>query len=274
MDAEKVFALWRRVLRDDAMREAVFGEPPATGGTVRLSPEDSAIAAVLAPHREAAYWPLHGYRFRLVHMLTSDLCTHASTTLGVLEAFGRDPRVLTRRFLEHVGWRDYGWYIGEACRDFFAFLAEELGDSINGLSDVLALETTRLALLARLAEVPPASWAGRGENRLDETTHYCQSPAAAGITLDHDVSRWLAAPESAREQAPERGPFHVVVYLTSLDEPPMYAALGDREKKLFDMMATPLTLAEASARFGDRDGSRSTRAALTGLLDLGIVRSA
>src|SRR5690606_20354940 len=92
MDAEKVFRLWRRVLRDQEYGDAVLAADREV--LAGRDPDERAIALALREHREAAYWPREGYRYRVISAIHAALCAHAPLTERLLAARGVDQRAL------------------------------------------------------------------------------------------------------------------------------------------------------------------------------------
>jgi hypothetical protein len=238
-----------------------------------LSPEERQIVLAFREHRRAAYWPVQGYRFRLVQAFEAALVSQAPLAAAVLRAHGHDLRPIAERFGASIGWRDYGRHLGRAARDLLAFVADALAEQVAGLRDLVTLETTKLELLARLSDLPAQHWAApEHPEALDETCRYRCSPAAALLRVDRDLSPWFDAPELAGERVPAVGPSHMVVYLDSLDEPPQYAGLSDDAATVFAALHEPLLPEEVAAYLGTPPAVRRARHAMTALLDIRVIR--
>ena len=164
--AEAMFRLWRRVLAEErfsrAAAECTLHRDAAALG---LSADELALLGVLLRDRDAAYWPISGYRFRIVDYTRDVLPSEAPFTAAVLRAAGHDLQQLAVQYLEATGYRDFGPYMVRACRallDHLAPLVEGHGPHAlavpAGTLDVMRLDRAIGELKEQLAELPAASW--------------------------------------------------------------------------------------------------------------------
>jgi hypothetical protein len=258
--------VWRRLLREDTLWNAA---DPATRAPL-LSREEREIVSAFAAHREAAYWPVQGYRYRQVQQLMSDLGVSAPLTTTVLRAHGRDLKPHVQRHFERTGWRDFGWRSEQGCDAFLSHLATQLSSEITGLSELIALEQAQLRLLIRLSDRTPERWPRPASPTVSEHAQYQRSPAATTMTSARDLSPWLEAPEEAHLVVPNAARQHLIVYLPSPDEPPRIAALSEDANVLFDALADALTLRDAVALLPDASGARA-HATLVALAETGVL---
>jgi hypothetical protein len=260
--------VWRRLLRDDTLWDDA-GEP-ATAAP-ELSLEEREILSAFSAHREAAYWPVEGYRYRQIQQLMADVAASAQVTTAVLRAHGHDLKPHVQRYLEQTGWRDFGCYAEQGCDAFLTYVATELSACITGLSDLIALDQAQLRLLIRLADLPPERWAPRASLELSDSARYQRSPAASAITSERDLSPWLEASERAHLVVPRVFRQHLLVYLPSLGHMPQIAAINEDAALLFEALADARTVTDAGALLGGATGTARARGAIGALNQLGVL---
>ena len=275
MNAEALYRLWRRVLREDAL--ALAARAPdfaARAGNFGLSAEEAEAAMALLRNPDAAYWPIQGYRFRLWENTVQVLRGVAPLTASVLSALGHDVGQLVRRFLPATGWRDHGPYMMRACLELLSFLAaDEAVVSTAGVSDIIALDIATVTLQKRLSTQAPAAWMPPPTPPiLADEGSYERVPNAIAVRLAHDVLPWLEAPEEAASTPLQPGPRHLLVWLPSVAQMPEYALLSDTAYQLYESMSSPLSLARAIASVADADAEERVRSALQRLLNIGVIR--
>jgi hypothetical protein len=272
MDAEKVLDLWRRVLRSDSLQRELFAEGDRLASHSALPAADRAFASALAEHRTAVRWPIEGFRYRLIDQWVTDLETTTPVTTAVLGARGLDLRSLATRYLQATGWPDPGALSMGACRDLLGFLAGEIPPADADLHDLISLESLVVRQLITLAASPPITWTKLATSRHDPALAYHQSPAAAAITLGHDLRPWLGDADRTSAIRMKAAVSHYAVLIESPDHAPEILALDHTEKALFDAFGDPAPFAEAlnTARLAPGDGAK----AMDSLLELGLVRPA
>jgi hypothetical protein len=276
MDAEKVFAVWRRILREEALSEAFFHQDfPARAPSFGLTPEEIEIALTYHKNLTGSRWAFEGYRFRMVRVAVYALQVGAPLTVNVLEASGRDMQSLARDFLVDVAWRDDGPFVYRTCADALAYLrALPSLAAIPALTDVMALESEAVALVRRLAELPAASWTtGSDAPAPAPGSRYQRTGNGVIVTTEHAIGPWLEDMEQAGKAPPEPVRQHLLVYLKSPAENLGYAVLSKTGKALLDALAEPRSLAEATKAIEPLDGGKSARALLRRFLELGVLRA-
>lgn len=275
MNAEAMYRLWQRVLRDDAL--ALAARAPdfvAHAGNFGLSTEEAEAAMELQRSPDAAYWPIEGFRFRLWETTVQVLCGVTPLTATVLAAHGHDAGQLIHRFLPATGWPDNGPYMMRTSLEILSFLqADEAIASTPGLGDIIALDMATVSLQQRLSGQPPEAWmAPPTPPILDDEASYERLPNGIAVTLAHDILPWLGAPEEAATTALEPGPRHLLVYLPSVAQMPEYALLSDTAHRVYEAMSVPVSLERAIALFDDPDAEERVRSALQRFLNMGVVR--
>lgn len=276
MDAEKVFRLWRRVLRDPAYGDAVLGvDGRACIADLGLDAEEEAIVMALREHREAAYWPREGYRYRVISVAHVELHAHAPLTALLLDAYGVDLRALATRFAAATGWRDDGHHAYRTCLDFLAYIPgdPELPE-LAGLRDVLAVDAATCRLLRHVATLPPDHWhPPELAGELIEGRRYQRSPLTMGVEVEHAVTGWLEQLDEPGRVPLAREPQRIVIQFVSAEERPDYMNLGPTTYAMYQALQHPLPLDQAVAVLGQEPEAEAlARATLRNLVQADIVR--
>ena len=277
MDAEKVYRLWQRVLRDQEYGDAIL----APDGRERLADlgldaDEQAIALALHEHREAAYWPREGYRYRVISGAHGALLGYAPLTARLLTAHSVDLRELATRFAATTGWRDDGPYAYRSCLDFLAYL--ETNDAalpaIAELRDAVALDAATCHLLRRVATLPPdqrQAAAQPGELRAGQ--RYRRSPSTAAIVVEHAISAWLEQADAIGKVPLAEEPQYILLQFTSMEEMPDYLIIGPNMYAIYQALERPLSLDQAAAVLGQGpDAERAARSAMSSFLEMDIIR--
>jgi SAM-dependent methyltransferase len=276
MDAEALFRIWRRILREDALQQAVFAPDfRERADELGLSPEELELAAEFRAHADLAHWALDGYRYRLVSATVSRVRANAPMVVSVLHAHGHALRTVAERFQAAIGWRDDGLNFHRTTCDFLNHVRDDAAFAgIPGLADAVALEHASNQLLRRVAGLPPQAWvAPPTPPLLDHEARYECAPGAIAVTLEHVLTPWIEDPAQAGAAAVEPGRQHILVYLTSLAMWPGYVGLTPAGKSIFDRLQEgPLSLVEVTALLGSSQAEARARSLLIRFLNLGVIR--
>lgn len=81
MRAQTVCHVWRRLLREVPVQQALFEVAPLHAGGAGLSEEEQDVANAYARRADHARWFVTNYRYRLTHSLLNALDTGAPLTL-------------------------------------------------------------------------------------------------------------------------------------------------------------------------------------------------
>ena len=105
MDAEQVWKLWRRLLRDETLQQQLFQAQGATQWLQHFPEDERTILQAYAGQFDRVKWFVENYQFRLVNSFTNALETGAPLTLRALINIG----------LVYVA-TQMGWVVAEAGR--------------------------------------------------------------------------------------------------------------------------------------------------------------
>jgi len=242
MKAQTVWHVWRRILREAPLQQAVFEGTrlPATG--LGLSEEEQDVANAYARTADRAKWFVVNYRYRLTNSLLNALDTGAPLTLRALLHKGLDLQALGEEFLEAQGWKDYGPYVYAYCAEVLDFLAGHEGTaSPAGLRDLIGLEASVVALMRGLA--PAVATPARPAAPLLHRT-----PQARDHRSAHRLSAWLRDKTQLGRGDLAVGVEHYLVHLPSLEGTHKLALLPARAAEVLTALHAPCTRDQLSAR--------------------------
>jgi hypothetical protein len=239
MEAQTVWRVWRRILQEDEFQEHLFTASSDTLATrFGLNEEELEIVKAYAATPQRTQWFITNYRFRLTNSFVNALDTGAPLTLRALLAQDLPIKALAQRFLDEVGWHDYGPNVLTFCAAALAFLKEDVVTTKpEGLRDLIDLEAASVSLIQRLAS--------------DSTTS--QSILAIGkdqvslngkgvvVTTFHTLTPWLKDKSLLGRGDLEPIPQHFLIYLSAMDEAYKLAGLSQRGAQLLNILTKPMT---------------------------------
>ncbi|WP_441251311.1 hypothetical protein [Kitasatospora sp. McL0602] len=268
MKAEEVWRLWRRILREPALSDAVIAaEVAERAAEFGLTPEETAIAAQYAANGKGVAWAVDAYRFRLVRVTRYAVAEGAPLTALALEQLGQDLPALARSYVEASGWTDRGPYVYTVTADYLDHLRRTLDTpgaaSAPGLFDIIALEYAGALLVARHAAGPPVAaadgtaprWTGRG----------------ALVRVGHDILGWLADPQQTDLTALPAQPRQIVVRLDGSPDHYSLNGIGESAALVAEALATGADLPEIAALVGLDPADAGLRGLLETFADWGLV---
>lgn len=249
---QRVWQVWRRLLRDDEWREALVSgawEPRLAG----LSPEDCAVVEDYASTPEATRITTTMFRRRTRTVARSSLSLVAPFSKRLLDQTGDDRREeITLAYTRASGYADDG---PNFCRTALRFIGvlrdQEEFRAQPGWSDVLALDEASLRLQLRLGlddawQGPRASDAGfdpeAGESydALDGWLMEALDHFELAKT-EHDLTAWLQAPGTALgKTALAPGPCHWAVLLANREDSVEYAQITADAARALMALRAPL----------------------------------
>lgn len=240
MNAQTVWHVWRRLLREVPLQQALFEGAPLPPGGAGLSEEEQDVANAYARMADRARWFVTNYRYRLTNSLLNALDTGAPLTLRALMHKGLDLQELGEQFLDAQGWKDYGPYVYAYCADALDFLAGHAGTaSPAGLRDLIGLEASVVALMRGLAAEPQASPDARLLHRTARARDYRSA---------HRLSAWLRDKAQLGRGDLAAGVEHYLVHLPDLEGAHKLALLPARAAELLAALHTPCLRGELSIR--------------------------
>jgi SAM-dependent methyltransferase len=277
MDVSKALQVWKRILREDALFEALeSADFKDRLSQLELTRDEFEIALAYARHGGLIKFPRSYFQFAAQQQVLVAASQHAPLTVTLLMGQGCNLDELALGHLRARGWPDYGPYLCRGCEEFLGYLLErsELA-AIPGFEDVVALEIANVSLLGRLSNIAAELWiAPETPDLFEIEALYQRTPGAVALTLDHIITPLLMDPEGAGGEPLEPGCQHFLVFLTSVDEEVGYAVLQDEAKIIFDALDQPRSLSEAAALLGgDPEQAREdAHSALIRFLNLGVIR--
>jgi hypothetical protein len=207
LDARTVWHAWRRVMREDAVQDAMFsGTLAERADELGLSPAEREVVEAYATTPAGTRFFIESFRFRMASSFLNALETAAPLTHRLMRTHQVDLDALGAEFLESVGWRDFGPYVYTYGREVLHFLlAHPRMSALRGLPDVVAIELAAVEITIASSETAPdfTPLAGR----------YRASSVVTSVTTRLDVSGML---RSGSVEFPD-GPKTFLVYLSPPD---------------------------------------------------------
>jgi hypothetical protein len=242
MDARTVWEVWRRILREVPLQRALFsGSATDLASRFGLSAAEEEIARAYAGNSVGATWFVTTYRFRLTNSFFNALETGAPLTLRALLANRFDLKMLGERFLDEVGWRDYGPHVYTYCRDALAFLGRQPDIAgIPGIQDLMGLEGAAVEMFRGLAAQAAAPGAQNGL--------LWRTPSARLYRAPRRISEWLRDKTLVGRHHATPGRESILVYLPDSDSTHRFVAISDRAADIYDALIQPARRDELSAR--------------------------
>ncbi|MGW7410991.1 hypothetical protein [Streptomyces sp. NPDC054863] len=237
MEASVVWRVWRRILREPGLREAVLGgriDERATA--LGLDASEAEVARAYAEHPAGTEMFVHSYRFRLVSSFFNALETVAPLTHRALLANGVDLRAIAVDLLDRRAWVDSGPFVYAFGRQILDHLAaDEALMKITGLADLIGLERAAADVVVSAGTGPTTDdrgvSAGTGPTTDDRgsTAGRWRVCAPCGIhSSDRDLSEWLRDSGAVGRSVPPAVPRHYVVFLPALDHARRIVAVPHR----------------------------------------------
>lgn len=284
MQAEKVWQVWRRIMREAPLAEAVHsGAVLERAWELGLGEEEARIAGAYADSGKRAEWFVTNYRYRLVSSVGYALETCAPLTWRVLMAHDFEPRELGERVLDGIGWQDDGPFVYRMTARILAFLDRELSPNVHGLADTIAVDRASVALIRTLSTAPEESPL-RSSGRLDEAAiekHASASDEAPLVCTGmgaiaktaHQLSDWLRKPAAIGREALTAGPQTFLVYLPNFESTRKIARLSMLGSSVFELLEKPCSRGAIEAALGREAGDTALTKILRQLLAYGVVRA-
>ncbi|MCM1951396.1 hypothetical protein NC315_39515 [Streptomyces sp. G2] len=267
MKASETWHVWRRILREPALADAVVaGTVAQRAHEFGLDPAQARIAAEYAANGDGVKWAIEGYQYRLTRVTRHAVAEGAPLTASALEQLGHDLPALATAFVEDSGWTDWGPYVYRTTTAYLDYLEHTLkqdGAAAEALFDLVRLERAGARLVALHADGPEGSdsaatvdcgadlrWTGRG----------------AVVRVERDIMGWLGNPRGHDLAAAEQ---HTQTFLVRLDgskDHYTFTAIGDAAALAIGALARGTDVEGTAALLGvgpSDDGLRQLVATLT-----------
>jgi hypothetical protein len=252
-DARLVYAVWQRLITDEALCDAVIdnrlgeGEPSA-----QLDPDELAIARAFGAD-PGFRWAVENLRYRATTMVVRNLEKRMPVTARLLTGGNEDWLWdLASEYLGRHGWRDLGHRYNAECLRFGEFVTRQvarrrvLGDACMA---ALAYESGILSVLVRASEQdgwPAMADGGRGWRPR-------RNPNAVIVDLPVDLVAWLGSGDGPPVPA-SQAPVALVMYMPVVDRPVQIERLDGADKAILNAVSGRSTLAELISEIGEREG--------------------
>ncbi|MBI0293378.1 hypothetical protein JBE04_02445 [Streptomyces sp. PRKS01-29] len=271
MEAAVVWRVWRRILRESAVRDVVFGgRLDERAGVLGLDAAEVEVARAYAEHPAGARMFVHSYRFRMVSSFFNALETVAPLTHRALLANEVDLRAVAHDLLDRREWADSGPYVYSFGREILDHIAADTSlGRIDGLTELVALEGAAADVVVSAAGADPKDAreepAGSLRLRLPCRAH----------TGHRDLSEWLRDPAALGRTSPAVRIRHYVIFLPSLDDARRIVAVPHRAADMVRILARyPVDLphlAAELARRGHPAAPEQDQRTLARLVRMGLV---
>lgn len=279
MDAQLVWNLWRRILRNDHLVAGVFdGARDEATQVAGLTADERAILTDYLSTREATDTNIGMYRRGLVRNGLAALAL-LPMTQRLLDASGLDQDAVAEDVARAAGYADRGPNVWSIAGDFAAHLATlpEFDGPVQ--QDVLALDAATAALARRLGAQQPVAWpeeaaatvsgddpsVGRG------STRFVTGGAAALASSRHDLTAWIENQDDFDAgQELDVSPRHWLIYFPAVEASHTYAELSPRAGRVFTLLSVPRTATELSSALGDMTTTEVVDV-IDSLAELGVV---
>jgi hypothetical protein len=253
MQAQSVWNVWRRILREESLQQALFDPPDgklqedALLSVYGLRNDELTAACSYAEQADRAKWFVLNYRFRLANSFLNALEVGAPLVLRTLLNKGVDVNQLGCEFLDRHRWKDFGPYVYTYCAEALMFLeCHEVSKEIKGFRDLIGLENIVITLMRDLSTLPPypSAEAQLGLLRL--------SPYAYRYSSDHHLSPVLRNKNILGhidfEKLPNHQQEHYLVYLPNPESLHKYVLLPQRAVEILAALADPCPCAQLPQR--------------------------
>jgi len=254
MNPQIVWNVWRRIMRESVLQNALFNtaEADRNWNAFSFSNEEKMIAQDYAKNAERAKWPVVNYRYRLSNSFLNALESGgASMVLRSLLAKKIDIRDLGEEFLELKGWKDYGPYVYTYCFEALNFLlTHEATKEPNGLRELISLEKTVAELMIGLSK--------NQEKPTGNPLLLRREPSAMHYQSQVQLSQWLRDKSQLGITDTEKGIENFLVYLPNLDSTHRFTMLTPRAVELYQILENPCLYSELPALLENNGYAGST----------------
>jgi len=207
MEARTVWRVWRRVLREEPLWDAMFSDRLAERAKeLRLTPAEREIAERYAQTPTGTRFFITNYRYRMTSSFINALETSAPLTHRLLRVHSVDLGALAARFLDTVAWRDFGPYVYTFGGQILDHLLEQPElVALPGLAELVAIERAGVRITIDAADAP--------DDTGPEPAAYRAIRPVETVHCAVDVSGWLRDGSTVGREPPVQRPRWYLVYL-------------------------------------------------------------
>jgi hypothetical protein len=268
MEACTVWQVWRRVLREEPLQDAMFsGRLAEQAESLQLAPAERAVAEDYARNPAGTRFFITNYRYRMVSSFLNALETSAPLTHRLLRAHSEDLDTLATRFLDTVQWLDFGPYVYTYGGKILNYLLEQPDlAALHGLPELVAIEQAGVRITIDAADAP--------NNTGPEPGAYLAIGPLATVQCALDVSAWLRdGSRLGREPAPARSRWYLV-YLRPPHLQRRIVTVPPLAVDIVEALRTPRSSTQLTAVLDDMNSHRGPAdemVLLPKLVGLGVV---
>jgi hypothetical protein len=253
MQAQSVWRVWRRILREESLQQALFNPPSgkpqedSLSSDYGLQNDELKAACSYAAQADRAQWFVLNYRFRLANSFLNALEVGAPLVLRAL--LNRDINInqLGCEFLDRHGWKDFGPYVYTYCSEALIFLDNHtVSKEFAGFRSLIGLEASVVALMRDLEKLPPypATETNQGPLRLSPYAHRYSSNHRLSPVLRNKNNLGHIDCEKLQDDQQE----HYLIYLPNPESSHKYALLPQRGAEILEALAEPCPYEQLSQR--------------------------
>jgi hypothetical protein len=238
MDAQTVWNVWRRILREDGFYGRLFSDSDdKLSKDFFLNEKELEIAKIYASTPQQTQYFITNYRFRLSNSFINALDTGSPLTLQSLLAKNVSITDLSRQFFDEVKWRDYGPNVLTLCSDILRFLKSNIITSKpEGFRSLIDLESSSIDLLRKLASQSPAIQF----NHVVKPDQAVSNKNSMTVKVAHILTPWLKDKLLLGTAELERFPQYFLIYLPVKDEHYKLAAISERGTQILGILDEPM----------------------------------
>lgn len=264
MNAQTVWLTWRRIMCEQPLAAAVLaGQVDELQQRFALTDDEYAVAREYAHEASGARWFVENYRFRMRNSFLNALENGAPLTLRALMADGHDVRELGARFLDTVGWRDYGPFVYTYCAEALAFLRnDDEAVRMAGMADLMGLEAAAVTMLRRVgAQGESARNAGATATQADDASIvWARSPYCELYRSSTQLAKWLREKGTLGREPLPAVPGVYVAYYVDDERTHRFGMLPERAAQIYDALEQPADRGALNERLAARGAAPVTEA--------------
>lgn len=250
-DARLVYAVWQRVIADEALSDAVIDNRLGELSE-QLSGDEMAILRDFGAS-PGFRWAVENLRYRATTMVVRNLEKRMPVTTRLLTG-GNDDWLwdLASEYLMRHRWRDLGHRYNSECLRFAEFITARvakrrlLGDACLA---ALAYEAGILTVLVRASE--QADWSAPVAPD-EDTWQPRRNPSAVIAELAVDLVAWLESRDGPPVPSSQT-PVALVMYMPAIDGTVQIERLSDTGKKILDAVSGQSTVPELIGEIRGRE---------------------